>query len=207
MAEIPRDLSGKAVLDVGTANGASAFEVERRGAARVVGVDIYPPDWFGFASLRDFLGSKVEYVQASVYNLSGILDDAEFDFILFFGVLYHLRHPLLALDNLWAVSAEGGLTLIETAVADHELDRSQKRALVRFYRRGELKGDGSNWFAPTIAALLDWCASSGFEPRLLRPWPRKRPERCMVQATKVPTREFELLSYEQPLRGVPLADG
>ncbi len=206
MAKVPLDLSGMTVLDVGTANGGCAFEAERRGASRVVAVDIYPPDWFGFASLKAFLGSTVEYMQASTYDLAEALKGAAFDLVLFFGVLYHLRHPLLALDNVWTANTEGGSTFIETAVADHELPRSRRRPLVRFYRRGELKEDGSNWFAPTVVALLDWCGSAGFASDVLHAWPRKRPERCMVRATKNSGREFEQLSYERPLRGVPLVE-
>ena len=88
------DFAGKTVLDVGTSNGAAAFMAEQRGARRVVAVDIYPPGWFGFDKIKAFLGSAVEYAQGSVYRLTDIVD-GPFDIVLFWGVLYHLRHPLL----------------------------------------------------------------------------------------------------------------
>jgi len=117
VAGLPPDLDGLSVLDVGTTNGGAAFEAERRRARRVVAIDIFGPHWFGFSELKDLLGSEVEYRRASAYELAGVLDE-QFDVVLFFGVLYHLRHPLLALDNLRAVT--GDRCHLETAVADHE---------------------------------------------------------------------------------------
>ena len=58
MSGFPDDLRGKSVLDIGTTNGAVAFEAERRGAERVIAVDIYDPDRFGFVALRELFGSR-----------------------------------------------------------------------------------------------------------------------------------------------------
>src|SRR5450755_4304407 len=55
MAGLPADISGRTVLDVGTTNAGTAFEMERRGTKRVVAVDIYEPDWFGVRALTEFL--------------------------------------------------------------------------------------------------------------------------------------------------------
>jgi tRNA (mo5U34)-methyltransferase len=206
--KIPADLSGHSVLDIGTANGGIAFTAERRGANRVLAVDIYPEHWFGVDRLRDFLGSRVEHRQLSVYNLLGTVDE-RFDVVFFCGVLYHLRHPLLALDNVRGVLNDDGLVLIETAVADHELGGSASRPLVRFYRGSELGDDPSCWFAPSISALVDWCRSSGLEPEVqaalasLSPklW---SPRRCVLRATRTPgAPEFMENSYDTILRGVP----
>src|SRR2546426_8767219 len=60
-ARLPADLTGKSVLDIGTTNGAGAFEAERRGARAVLATDIVPASWFGFDQLRDFLDSQVEF--------------------------------------------------------------------------------------------------------------------------------------------------
>jgi SAM-dependent methyltransferase len=73
-AGVPRDLSRRAVLDVGTSNGGAAFGAERRGAERVVALDIYPPAWFGFDRLARFLDSGVEYVQGTVYELPRLVE-------------------------------------------------------------------------------------------------------------------------------------
>jgi tRNA (mo5U34)-methyltransferase len=198
-AGLPADLSGRTVIDVGTTNGGTAFELERRGAARVVAVDIEEPDWYGFSALTRFLGSGVEYRQASVYELADLFEE-KFDLVIFWGVLYHLRHPLLALDNLRSITGER--LSLETAVCDAELPRRQRqRSLARFYRQDDLAGDSSNWFAPTRVALADWCRSAGFEIEGADAWPDRSPQRTMLwlRPTAGPP-EYEQLSYERPLR-------
>lgn len=201
VAGLPADLTGTTVLDVGTTNAGTAFDLERRGAARVVAVDIFDPDWFGVNALTGFLGSKVEYVRTSVYELAERFTEP-FDIVIFWGVLYHLRHPLLALDNLRAVTRRE--LSLETAICDGTLPRRQRsRSLALFYRRDELGGDSSNWFAPTTAALRDWCGSAGFNVEGSHAWPARRPERAMLRlipAEGLP--EYEELSYERPLRCV-----
>ncbi len=169
VAQVPDDLGGLSVLDVGTSNGGVSFEAERRGAARVVATDITPPEHCGFEQLRELVGASAEFVQASIYELPSVLNGERFDLVFFWGVLYHLRHPLLALDNLRQLVR--GAALIETAVCDAEVGRGSRLPLVRFYRGGEREGDESNWFAPTTRGLIDWCESAGFETTLLGNWP------------------------------------
>jgi tRNA (mo5U34)-methyltransferase len=110
-AELPPDLTGKRVLDIGALNGCFSFECERRGASEVIAYDSENPDVSGFHRLKDLLGSKVKYIQGSVYTLTPE-ELGAFDLILFFGVLYHLRYPLLAIDRIRSVSR--GDVLIET---------------------------------------------------------------------------------------------
>jgi tRNA (mo5U34)-methyltransferase len=198
-AQIPESLAGATVLDIGTANGGVAFEAERRGARRVVGVDIYPPERFGFTQTKAFLGSAVEFVQASIYALPEVLGGEAFDLVFFWGVLYHLRHPLLALDELRRLTR--GEASIETQIADARVKRAT--GLLQFHRRDELAGDPSNWFVPTLDVLVSWCASSGLRPEVLAKWPTTKPTRCMVRV--MPTEEepeYVTLSYERPLRVV-----
>jgi tRNA (mo5U34)-methyltransferase len=200
-AGFPERLDGMTLLDVGTSNAGAAFIAERRGAARVVAVDIYEPDWFGVDALTSFLQSRVEYVRGSVYELPRLLHEP-FDLVLFFGVLYHLRHPLLALDAVRALT--GGTAFIETAVADHEVGDGSVAPLVRFYRRDELAGDSSNWFAPTTTTLLDWCWSCGLQPELVDKWPEEAPGRAVVRAQRMEGEpEFTQMSYERRLLAVP----
>jgi tRNA (mo5U34)-methyltransferase len=195
---LPANLAGMSVLDIGTTNGGVCFELERRGAGRVVAVDIYPPDHFGFDRLHAFLGSRAEFIQARVYELPAILTE-RFDLVFFLGVLYHLRHPLLALDCVRTLT--GGRAYIETEVADAELSTVSAQPLAAFYRTTERAGDASNWFAPTIACLEAWCRSSGLEPELLATWPAGAPHRCLLRATATPgLPEYQHISYERPLR-------
>jgi tRNA (mo5U34)-methyltransferase len=158
MSALP-SVEGKSVLDIGTCNGGMLFELERMGASRLVGVDIYDDQWFGFAALSAFLGSKAEFHQSSVYGLEALLDE-RFDIVLFLGVLYHLRHPLLALDAVRALTKE--YALVETAVCDGILVDPGDQDVTLFYRGSELNGDHTNWFVPSQRTLADWCESAGF---------------------------------------------
>ncbi len=169
LADLPRDLNGMCVLDVGTSNGGTALECERRGAARVVAVDVLPPEVHGIQQILDLVHSDVEYVHASVYELDRVLDET-FDLVVFWGVLYHLRHPLLALDTLRTLCT--GTISVETAVADAEVGAEAPTA--RCYRRDELGDDPSNWFAPTVRTLREWLGSAGFAPTRSEAWPEKR---------------------------------
>ncbi len=201
VAGVPMDLSGKTALDIGTSNGGAAFELERRGAERVVAVDIFPPSWFGFDAIKEFLASNAEFVEASVYELPALLQE-EFDVVVFWGVLYHLRHPLLAIDAVRTLLR--GVGFLETAVCDGEVGELSSLPLVRFYRSDELDKDSSNWFAPTVGAFVDWCLSSGLDPKVLGAWPKGAPQRCMLRVTRTAgDAEYRALSYERPLEFSP----
>jgi tRNA (mo5U34)-methyltransferase len=199
-AGVPADLRGSTVLDIGTANGGCAFEAERRGASQVLAVDIYPPDRFGFDRIRALCGSQVDFMQTTIYELPDRLN-RQFDFVFFFGVLYHLRHPLLALDQLRALTR--GSAAIETAVCDFENPALRDAAYVRFYRGSELAGDASNWFAPSATALHQWIASCGFEVIEQCAWPAEGPTRAIVSARPLAgPPEYQLISYERPIVSV-----
>lgn len=178
----PPSLEGLAVLDIGAWDGFFSFEAERRGARRVVAYDLTPPDHFGFATAKAALGSRVEYVQGSVYDLAPAAVGT-FDVVLFLGVLYHLRYPLLALDRIREVCE--GYMLLETQCLDEcfiladgqrvTLERVDPRLLdvplYRFYRGDELNpGDFSNWFSLNRRAIEDGLWTAGFEPEYRGGW-------------------------------------
>jgi len=158
---LPEDLSGKTVLDVGAWDGFFSFEAERRGAERVLATDSYAwsgVDWGskrGFELARTRLGSTVEDMDVDVLDLSP-QSVGVFDVTLFLGVLYHLRHPMLALEKVAAVTRE--LLILETAVDMVHV----RRPCLAFYPGTELKGDPTNWFGPNPAAVEAMLRSVGF---------------------------------------------
>jgi tRNA (mo5U34)-methyltransferase len=181
---LPEDLTGKRVLDVGAWNGGFSFECERRGASEVIALSLEDPETSGFNRLKAVLGSNVSYALGSVYNLDP-QSLGQFDIVLFLGVLYHLRYPLLAADKLRAVTR--GELLIETHVIDQCFIPAGKTSadalpltqvspalggvpLWQFYRRTELGDDPSNWFGPNVTAVLEGFGSAGFDVSLLRCW-------------------------------------
>jgi tRNA (mo5U34)-methyltransferase len=165
---VPKSLEGKSVLDIGAWDGAWSFEAKRRGAARVVAADSFC--WGGggwgdpgaFRTAREALGLDVEDVYIDVMDLSRD-NVGQFDVVFFFGVLYHLRHPMLALEKLRDVTAPGGLAIIETHCDMLELETPA----LGFYPTNEAGGDTTNWFGPNPAALAGMLNACGFSDATL----------------------------------------
>jgi tRNA (mo5U34)-methyltransferase len=170
---LPADLSGKSVLDIGAWDGFFSFEAERRGASRVLAVDSYcwhGPGWgnkAGFNLARKALNSKVEDRESEVVDLEPE-NVGTFDVVLFLGVLYHLRHPLLALEKISAVTQNH--LILETKV-DFLLSKAPAMA---FYPGAQLNQDPTNWWAPNIPALFGMLRAVGFKRVQVvsppRPW-------------------------------------
>ena len=101
------DIAGKTVLDVGCASGFFSIEMKRRGAARVVGIDYEAKHIEQSRFAAATLGVDVEFRQLDCYDVASLAE--QFDVVVFLGVLYHLRHPLLALDLVRSVCREAML--------------------------------------------------------------------------------------------------
>jgi tRNA (mo5U34)-methyltransferase len=93
---LPMDLKGKSVLDIGCNAGFYSIEMKKRGADRVVGIDSDEEYLNQARFAAAYLGQDIEFTNLSVYEIDRLGE--RFDVVLFLGVLYHLRHPLLALD-------------------------------------------------------------------------------------------------------------
>jgi len=171
--KLPEDLSGKTVLDIGAWDGFFSFEAERRGASKVLAID---PEKFGpssgFELAREVLHSKVEAMEMSVYDLSPKV--GLFEVVLFLGVLYHLKHPLLALERIRSVSC--GLLILESY---YDPRLSFGFPAVAFYPDGELCGDTSNWWGPNLLAVEAMLRVAGFEEITLV---AKSDDRCIFHA-------------------------
>jgi|GEM_PF-343621 tRNA (mo5U34)-methyltransferase len=156
---IPENLEGKRVLDVGAWTGWCSFEMERRGA-EVVAVDCVELEEFQIA--RSLLGSRVELRIMDVEELAPE-NVGLFDYVLFFGVFYHLRNPLLGLEKICALTKEAAF--VESYVTDGAnpaLDSATTPAMMEFYEADELGGQIDNWYGPNTKCLLAMCRSAGF---------------------------------------------
>jgi tRNA (mo5U34)-methyltransferase len=161
LLELPKDLSGWSVLDIGAWDGALSFEAERRGAARVLATDSFcwsgegwgTKDGFEFA--RKAIGSRVEDQDIDVLELSPERVGT-FDMVLFVGVLYHMRHPLLALERVSSVTDK--LLVLDTHVSLVDQDEP----MMRFYPGTELNDDATNWVGPNPAAVEAMLRTVGF---------------------------------------------
>lgn len=171
---VPEDLTGKSVLDIGCNGGFYSMEMKRRGAARVLGID-HDTRYLAQARLAAEVNElDIEFRQLEVYEVAALKE--RFDLVIFMGVLYHLRHPLLALDLIHEHVA-GDLMLFQTLQRGHE-EPPEIREDYHFFEPAPFddpgfpelhfieqrySNDPTNWFFPNAAASAAMLRSAGFE--------------------------------------------
>lgn len=152
--DLPKDLSGLRVLDIGARDGFFSFECERRGA-EVVAIDYCPPHETGFPVAKQILGSKLELVHENVYKLTPA-KYGKFDIVLFLGILYHLPDPMLALDIIHEMMNPEATLYLETVIIDSDLPPElAKRPLMEFYPKASKDDDHTNYWGMTEQCVLD----------------------------------------------------
>ncbi len=155
---IPGDLTGETVLDVGCWDGYYSFLCERRGASKVVASDLWEPAGRGaFDLAREELGSDVIPLPADVYDLDIHLEE-RFGVVLFLGVLYHLKHPMLGLEAVAERTRPDGKVIVDTVISHPEYPRP----VMEFFAGSELSDDPTNWWAPNPAAMQVMLETAGF---------------------------------------------
>lgn len=175
-AAIPADLHGWRVLDVGCNAGFYSVELARRGA-RVTAIDIDPHYLRQARWVAQVLGLEdaIEFRQMPVYQLAH--ERTDYDLVWFMGVLYHLRHPLLALDILRRCT--GRLMVMQTltmpgrsaaavpvdlTMAERERLRGDDWPKMAFIEH-RVENDPTNWWTPDRAAVEAMLRSAGFRIR------------------------------------------
>lgn len=171
---IAPDLTGRSVLDIGCNGGFYAIEMKRRGATRVVGIDSDERYLEQARFAAQVTGQDIEFHRLSVYDVARLGE--RFDIVLFMGVLYHLRHPLLALDlihehvardKLVFQSMQRGGTELAPVQADYAFED-----IAAFDHPGWPKlhfverryaGDPTNWWVPNRACAEAMLRAAGFE--------------------------------------------
>lgn len=194
--EVEKDFfKRKRILDIGAYSGSWAFLLEEYGAD-VVALDVYDPNMNGFNLIKEIRKSKVEHRQMSVYEIS---PDTlgYFDIVCFFGVFYHLRHPLLALEKIYTVLNKNALLLGGGTTCQewfHNRDTSCLKGVnfhaitkenfsgreedftidtlnglpIACYTDKQFLMDRSNWFIPNQLCLSLWLEDSGFSVGKIR---------------------------------------
>ena len=169
---LPADLGGKSVLDVGCNAGFYSFEAKRRGARRVLGVDGQRQHVRQGLFVRKVLGLEVEFRRLNVYELNPRAV-GRFDITLALGLLYHLKHPLLALENLYQVTNK--MLVIETAIMPPAqtppsfaysfgaTKTTTLHPLAYVENPPEAKEQVFNWFLPGVDALQAMLRNTGFD--------------------------------------------
>ncbi|WP_394844548.1 TIGR04290 family methyltransferase [Pendulispora brunnea] len=170
---IERDLRGKSVLDIGCNAGFYCLEMKRRGASRVLGIDSDDRYLAQARFAASVTGTDIEFRNLSVYDVASLRE--RFDVVLFMGVLYHLRHPLLALDLLYD-HVVGNTLVFQTMMRGSREEEplaedypfSERRIFdspgypkLHFVERNYSK-DPTNWWVPNLACAKAMLRSAGF---------------------------------------------
>lgn len=171
------DFRGKKVLDIGCCDGLWSFEAEKRGAREIYAIDDLsqrsfvgtrnsaehvtyrkPDPTFQFAS--SLLRSKAKYFpDVSVYDLKEKLAANDFDVVIFCGVYYHLRHPLLALSKIRSIMKTGATIIVEGVAITNE----PKCFAEYYYGERFIPDDPTCWWVPTVPCLKQWVEGSFFK--------------------------------------------
>jgi tRNA (mo5U34)-methyltransferase len=171
---IPSDLRGRTVLDVGCNAGFYSIEMKLRGADRVVAIDNDP----GYLAQAEFTAHvrnvEIELRCLDVYRIADLQE--KFDLVLFMGVLYHLRYPLLALDLLHDHAVKDllvfqtllrGSRQVPAIAPDYSFDETevfqQPGYPVLHFVENEYAQDPTNWWIPNRACAEAMLRSSGFQ--------------------------------------------
>jgi tRNA (mo5U34)-methyltransferase len=170
---IPQDLRGRTVLDIGCNAGFYALEMKRRGAARVVAIDSDEGYLRQARFAAQITGLDIEFARLSVYDVAALGE--RFDVVLFLGVLYHLRHPLLALDlirehvakDLFVCQSmqrgDPDEAAIEPDYPFTETEIFERPSFPRLYFiEQRYSGDDTNWWVPNRACTMAMLRSAGF---------------------------------------------
>lgn len=173
-AAIPADLTGKSVLDIGCNAGFYSLEMKRRGAARVLGVDFDDAYLAQARFAAEVAELDISFQKLSVYDVAALGE--KFDLVLFMGVLYHLRHPLLALDLIREhvvadlmvfQSMQRGSPVVTPVGENHHFWNTQLFDDPGFPRMHFIEhryaDDPTNWWVPNRACVEAMLRSSGFE--------------------------------------------
>jgi tRNA (mo5U34)-methyltransferase len=168
---LPDDLDGRSVLDIGCNGGFYSIALKQRGAGRVLGVDVVDQylDQARFAA--ETLGLDIEFEKRSVYEVDQIA--GQFDIVLFMGVFYHLRYPLLALDKV--VTKVAGTLVFQTMLRG-SAEPYQTRSDYDFWEKEifcdpafpaayfieqSYSNDPTNWFIPNRSGAEAMLRSAG----------------------------------------------
>ena len=176
------DFTGKSVLDIGAGDGGFSFYAEAQGASDITSIDLWGAKDGGMKPGEDILlsstldaqwGNKECFEFAAkalkskakthIMNVYDVSPEKlkKFDIVMFFGVLYHLRHPMLALEKIRTVVKDNATLLIETLISPPPFMASGGECFMQFFPGG-LNGDPTTFCSPTKECLVHFLNSAGF---------------------------------------------
>lgn len=208
-ARIPQDLSGAVCIDIGTRDGGLAFEMEKRGARRVIANDRSEKSRFNFELAHRCIGSRVEFLRCDLTRLP-FLKLPKFDVVNYMGVIYHVADPYLSLMAMREICQPDGIIVVESAVLDggtYSLDKLDlnddapaiRQTLGRYPNLLQYLPEGHvNSWVPSADALKALCRDAGLEVIHEDMWGN----RAMFTTRMCPKPRFPSFYQQPPLRGL-----
>eukprot|EP01037_Dinobryon_pediforme_P012773 gene12773-12870_t len=172
--QLPEDMSGMRVLDVGVSDGYFSLQMARRGAD-VTAIDYRAKTDHGYHVMEALNPCQIDYHVMNVYDLSRETMGS-FDIVVFLGVLYHLPDMMRALNAIRQCCT--GTIYVES---HSENAFCPDIAAARYYRDATLSGDHTNFWAPNRLCVLDMLHDTGFDVVRDEVWG----ERIFVEAKAV----------------------
>jgi len=178
LIQMPKDLTGWTVLDIGAWDGYYSFMAEKRGALRVLATDSYKwqeefkithpeliptfpdPKRKVFDEVRKALNSKVEFKEIELMDLDKL---GKFDLVLCLGILYHVKDPWAIINHLGKITKK--MLIIETHTdgnAGGDLHPLIDKPLMVFYPNG-WKKDYSTYWGMNISCIAEMLKQAGFK--------------------------------------------
>lgn len=174
--KLPERFDGERILDIGSWDGYWTWHAMERGAQYVVAIDDFSDklgainvdrseQWKTWDLCQKAFGYKMcQRLTMSVYDICQL--GIEFDRVFCFGVLYHLKHPTWALEQLRKVTTKA--IHVESAILDNVVSPHTKQGLpenachAEFYPENQFGNNDSNWWVPTLTCLEAWLKSTGW---------------------------------------------
>lgn len=200
---LPISLEGRSILDVGTNAGFYPIQASLMGASRVVGIESMPEYLDQARFCRQIWDLDIEYLQLDAHDLKEV--DETFDIVIFAALLYHLKNPLAALEDVAAICSDAMIfeseiippnprnrLFLHTGSGRNLRYAKHQEGFMKFIERDELNDDGSNWWVPDVACVLGMLRTAGFTNFSKVLFPRRG--RVLLIATKHPQTlcQFEL---------------
>lgn len=172
-AVLPQDLEGASVLDIGCNAGFYSIALKQRNAGRVLGIDLEDRCLKQARFAAETLGLDIEFRKMCLYDIDQL--SGQFDYVLFMGVFYHLRYPLLALDKAVKKTAAKLIFQSMQRGSRNEYDPQpdydfHKEDIFRdadfpaaYFIEKSYAGDYTNWFIPNRSGAMAMLRSAGLE--------------------------------------------
>lgn len=173
--QMPKDLTGKSVIDIGAWDGFFSFEAERRNAKSVLAIDsvmwkehptfnvqkgreVMHTGKKGFDFAHKILNSKVKDIECEICDLN---IEYKYDLVLCLGILYHMKDPFGMCQVMYDITADGGMCILETHL-DCEVGNIMGHPMMMFYPTNECNNDNGTWWGPNSKCVESMLKVAGF---------------------------------------------